>query len=318
MKRKTKRNLIIVVIFIGLIGAGAAYFVYPFMRYSAHLFEYRSVLSENACYRYPIRYSEEGWFLIDCTIDGVHKIPLRMDTKATNLMREDSIHAYGGEYWGKIPIKSTNAYHEKIDIDLYRFASISFGEVTIEEPLFKNIPQEETIYDIIEEGVFGSDMLSVGTWKFDTEAGVMTLFHSNNKDMLERETAGMTYIPQGLGDDAIPIYIDGVNEEVRFTLDSGYAGTLEINNAVAERLKEHFPYEEQTRQIGENLTDTLAVFNIPVTIAGTRVDSCKVVNSRVVDGNYIGTEFMQRCNFVLCYSLKEHGRPDNDLYLMVR
>ena len=96
--------------------------------------------------------------------------------------------------------------------------------------------------------------------EFDTETGIITLFHSDNKTMLEKAASGMTYIPDGLRYDAIPIYIDGMNEEIRFTLDLGYAGTLEINNAVADRLKELFPYEEKTRQINDNLTDTLAIY----------------------------------------------------------
>ena len=65
MKKKTKRNLIIAAIVIVLIAAGAAWFIYPFIRYSSHTLAYRSALPGNACYQYPIQYSKEGWFLID-------------------------------------------------------------------------------------------------------------------------------------------------------------------------------------------------------------------------------------------------------------
>ena len=318
MKKKTKRNLIIVAIVIVLIGAGAAWLVYPFIRYSSHTLAYRSALSENACCQSPIQYSEEGWFLIDCIINGTHKVPLRIDTQATSLMRKDSIQAYGGEYWGNLPIESTNAYQEKNSPELYTFTSISFGETSIQEPMFNGICKDNIIYDVIDEGIFGTEMLAIGTWKFDTEAGTMTLFHSNNKDLLAKETTGMIYFPQGLREDSIPVYMEGVNEEVCFTLDLGYAGVLEINNALADRLKTHFHYEEKITRHGEELTDTLSIFKIPVTVAGTRVDSCEVVNSRVVNANYIGAEFMHRCNFVLHYSLNEHGKPNKDLYLKVR
>ena len=54
MKKKTKRNLIIVAIVIVLIGAGAAWLVYPFIRYSSHTLAYRSALSENAYYQFMI------------------------------------------------------------------------------------------------------------------------------------------------------------------------------------------------------------------------------------------------------------------------
>ena len=318
MKKKTKRNLIIAAIVIVLIAAGAAWFIYPFIRYSSHTLAYRSALPGNACYQYPIQYSKEGWFLIDCTLNGTHKVPLRIDTQATSLMREDSIQAYGGEYWGNLPIKSTNAYQEKNSPELYTFTSIAFGEASIQEPMFNGIRKDNVIYDVIDEGVFGTEMLAIGTWKFDTEAGTMTLFHSNNKDLLAKETAGMTYLPQGLREDSIPVYMNGLNEEIRFTLDLGYTGVLEINNALADRLKTHFPYEEKIKQHGGKLTDTLTVFKIPVTVAGTRVDSCEVVNSRVVNANYIGAKFMHQCNFVLHYSLDEHGKPNKDLYLKVR
>lgn len=318
MKKKTKRNLIIAAIVIVLIAAGAAWFIYPFIRYSSHTLAYRSALPENACYQYPIQYSKEGWFLIDCTLNGTHKVPLRIDTQATSLMREDSIQAYGGEYWGDLPMTSANAYQEEHTPKLYTFTSIAFGEASIQEPMFNGIRKDNVIYDVIDEGVFGTEMLAIGTWKFDTEAGTMTLFHSNNKDLLAKETAGMTYLPQGLREDSIPVYMNGLNEEIRFTLDLGYTGVLEINNALADRLKTYFPYEEKIKQHGGKLTDTLTVFKIPVTVAGTRVDSCEVVNSRVVNANYIGAEFMHRCNFVLHYSLNEHGKPNKDLYLKVR
>lgn len=142
--------------------------------------------------------------------------------------------------------------------------------------MFNGIRKDNMIYDVIDEGVFGTDMLAVGTWKFDTETGTMALFHSNNKDLLAKETAGMTYLPQGLREDSIPVYMEGLNEEVRFTLDLGYAGILEINNALADRLKTYFSYEEEITQHGERLTDTLSIFKIPIRIVGTRVDSCEV------------------------------------------
>ena len=110
-------------------------------------------------------------------------------------MREDSIQAYGGEYWGNLPIKSTNAYQEKNSPELYTFTSIAFGEASIQEPMFNGIRKDNVIYDVIDEGVFGTEMLAIGTWKFDTEAGTMTLFHSNNKDLLAKETAGNDLSP---------------------------------------------------------------------------------------------------------------------------
>ena len=251
MKKKTKRNLIIVAILIVLIGAITAWFVYPFLRYSSHTLAYRSTLPENACYQYPIQYSKEGWFLIDCVINGKHKVPLRIDTQATSLMREDSIHTYGGEYWGNLPIKSTNAYQEKNSPELYTFTSISLGEACIQEPMFNCINKDNIIYNVIDEGVFGTDMLAIGTWKFDTETGMMTLFHSNNKDLLAKETIGMIHFPQGLREDSISVYMEGINEKVCFTLDLGYAGVLEINNELADQLKTHFHYEEEITQHGE-------------------------------------------------------------------
>ncbi|MCR8893083.1 hypothetical protein [Bacteroides sp. ET336] len=318
MKKKTKRNLIITAILIVLISAIIAWLAYPFVRYSSHTLAYRSTLPENACYQYPIQYSEEGWFLIDCVINGKYKVPLRIDTQATSLMREDSIHAYSGEYWGNLPIKSTNAYQKKDSPELYTFTSISFGDACIQEPMFNSISKDNIIYNVIDEGIFGTEMLAIGTWKFDTETGMMTLFHSNNKDLLAKETIGMIYYPQGLREDSIPIYIEGINDKVCFTLDMGYAGVLEINNALADRLKTHFHYKEEITKHGEELTDTLSIFKIPVTIAGTRIDSCEIVNSRIVNTNYIGAEFMHHCNFVLHHSLNEHGKPNKDLYLKVR
>ena len=84
-------------------------------------------------------------------------------------MREDSIQAYGGEYWGNLPIKSTNAYQEKNSPELYTFTSIAFGEASIQEPMFNGIRKDNVIYDVIDEGVFGNG--NVGYWHVEIRHG---------------------------------------------------------------------------------------------------------------------------------------------------
>ena len=107
MKKKTKRNLIIAIaaIVIVLIAAGAAWFIYPFIRYSSHTLAYRSALPGNACYQYPIQYSKEGWFLIDCTLNGTHKVPLRIDTQATKIPSKPTVANTGGICRLKAPMR---------------------------------------------------------------------------------------------------------------------------------------------------------------------------------------------------------------------
>lgn len=296
-----------------LLAAGV--YLYPIVRYAMHQTHLKGSLEENVCQDFPIVYGKNNHFLIDCLINKGSKSRLIIDTKAVGLMRADSISKHGGEFWGKAPFKSSNAYNEKMNIEFHSFHSFQFGSVQMKEVLFMKIDPDNTIYDILNQGVFGSDILSIGSWKFDTDQKRIRLFHSTNQTVMQKESEGLVKIENGLKDDAIALGIGDIPTNFAFTLDLGYGGVIEINNELAALLKQKYNSQQIQVMRSNESVDALTIFeNIPIRIAGMEVDSCQLVNIKSANGNYIGAKFMQNLNFLLHYGEKE-GHLCKELYL---
>ncbi|WP_300727093.1 PDZ domain-containing protein [uncultured Bacteroides sp.] len=316
MKRKKKIILSISAIILAIIIALGIYF-YPFGRYLLHQIEISEALPENMYSEIPFKYGRDNHFQIDCRINKDHHVTLSIDTKATCLMRTDSILKYGGQFWGELPIKWSNAYNVKYDSNIYSFQSIRFGEMEVTTPLFMETCKDNLIYDVVADGVFGVDLLKMGCWKFDTEAKKIKLFHCKNQAIIDKETEGLVKISNGLEDDSISIHIGNIPNDFHFTLDLGYSGAIEINNKTTDLLKQKYEHQQINILRKDGMKDTITIFeNIPISIAGIKIDSCQLVNMRSIDGNYIGAKFMQNFNFLLMYERKEHN--PKHLYLQKR
>lgn len=291
-------------------------FAYPLVQYAFHQIKIRETLSEQAYEEIPFTYDKNNHFLVSCLINNAKK-SLLIDTKATGLMREDSVLKLGGKYWGKLPIYTANAYGVKEKMELYRFDNIRIGGIEIKSPLFSSVKRSNLIYGVVEDGVFGSDLLTVGCWKFDTKSHTIKLFHYKNHRVFNTESKGHVRIKGGLEDDGITVHINDLKQDCLFTLDLGYAGTIEVDNKTADLLKKKYS-NKQIYSIRENgMRDTITVFeDVPITVAGIDVIT-QVANIRSVNGNYIGAKFMQNFNFILMYG-EEDGHKCKDLYLQKR
>ena len=141
---------------------------------------------------------------MNCFINKTKKT-LLIDTKATGLLREDSILKMGGEYWGKLPIYTSNAYGIKEKMELYDFEKIHLEGIEIKSPLFSSVKSSNLIYETVGDGILGSDLLAIGCWKFDTENNIIKLFHYKNQRILEQESNGLIKIEEGLEDNGISV-----------------------------------------------------------------------------------------------------------------
>lgn len=224
----------------------------------------------------------------------------------------------GGEYWGKLPIYTSNAYGIKEKMELYDFEKIHLEGIEIKSPLFSSVKSSNLIYETVGDGILGSDLLAIGCWKFDTENNIIKLFHYKNQRILEQESNGLIKIEEGLEDNGISVYINEIKRNCRFTLDLGYSGTIEVDNRTADLLKEKYRYK-QIYSIYENeMRDTVTIFeDVFISIAGIDVGTCQVANIRSVNSNYIGAKFMQNFNFILMYG-EEDGHLCKHLYLQKR
>lgn len=312
---KRKKKLVLSIVSVSVIIFAAGIFLYPIFRYIDYRNSIRNSFPNDLYQEFPISLSRNGYFQLKCLINNRQQVNLSIDTKATSLMREDSITQYDGKYWGNMPFSSSNAYNEKTKIALYSFNTIKIGDNDIQKPLFKSIPKDNLIYDVVGEGVFGSDLLSIGCWKFDMDNKILKLFHYKNQILLEKEVKGLVKIENGLEDDAIAVYLGQPKQEFRFTLDLGYSGMIEINNDIADILKEKHAYDKIRKIYTDGVVDTLYVFeNIPVTIAGIEIENCQLLNIRRVNGNYLGAKFIRNFNFLLEYG-EENGHNCKHLFL---
>lgn len=307
MKTRKKLFLWILTIILLAIILVIGIFGYPIIRWANHQDKIRESLTENTFYKFPIIYGKSNHFLLKCQLNDNYEAALIIDTKATNHMREDSILKYGGEYWGKIPLQNSNAYQQKSQMHLYSFHSLRCGDMEIKSLLFTSANKENMIYGALNEGIWGYELLSIGCWKFDTENNEITVFSSSNLGLLKKETAGMKRIENGLEDNSIPISIGQPGQEFHFTLDLEYSGVIEINNKLADLLKQHYSYRQIGRFHSNGATDTLTIFdNIPISLAGIEVEKCQLININSVNENFIGAQFMKNFNFLLMYG-KEGG-----------
>lgn len=314
---RMKKYIIVVSILSLLILIVICFYVYPIIHYGFHQIKIRETLSENEYKEIPFTYGKNNHFQVNCFINNSEKT-LLIDTKATGLLREDSILKIGGEYWGKLPFYSSNAYGVKERMDIYSFHNIRLENIEIKSPLFSCVKKSNLIYDVIEDGVWGSDLLAIGCWKFDTGNKIIKLFHYKNQRILEQESNGLVKIKGGLEDNGITVYINEIKQNCRFTLDLGYSGTIEVDNRTADLLKEKCNYKQIYSILDNGVRDTVTIFeDVQIFIAGINVKKCQVANIRSVNRNYIGAKFMQNFNFILMYG-EENGHLCKHLYLQKR
>lgn len=168
----------------------------------------------------------------------------------------------GGEYWGKLPFCSSNAYGIKERMDIYSFNNICLENIKIKYPLFSCVKRSNLIYDAIEDGVWGSDLLAIGCWKFDTENKMLKLFHYNNQQILEKESNGLVKIKGGLEDNGITVYVNEIKQNCRFTLDLGYSGTIEVDNRTADLLMSKINYKQIYSILDNGMRDTVTILRM--------------------------------------------------------
>lgn len=313
-----KNKLMILVVSLLLILLAAGVYLFPIFRYMYHRIKTDNSLPNDIYTELPLYISQQGRFQIKGLINNVQVVNLNIDNMAISLMREDSIAHYSGTYWGSLPFNITNAYLEESKIRFYSFNSIKIGDIEIKTPLFNSISKDNLIYDILDDGVLGSNLRSIGCWKFDTENKLLKFFNSQNHELIKKETKGFTKIKNGLRSDSLTISIGHTKQNYPFSLDLGYSGIIEINNDIADILKQDYPYYIINRIFTNERIDTLYVFdNIPTIVAGINIPNCQMVNIRSVNGNYIGAMFMNNFNFLLI-QVKEDGHNSKNLYLNAR
>lgn len=251
--------------------------------------------------RLPLVIDSVNYFRIPCSING-NQVSLIVDTKAPSLLREEDIEKHNLEYWGKMPISAENAYKDKNPILFYNCHDFKIQGCSFGQPIFQRVGRSNIIHHFIKEGLLGHNILALCYWKFSVDTQEVLLFSRKDSATIQSETKGYTQIPFGLIDDRIEITFPDLCQNQHFTLDLGFAGEIEINNALADSLMKTQPFKTIQTLRENNSTGIVHVFERQTIVwNGIVINNCQLINIPDVDGNYLGAELMHRFNFILAY-----------------
>ncbi len=310
-----KTILIWVILITALISCLTSCF-YPIIKMTFHEDKNKENMPNSFSVHFPLIIDDLNFFKIPCVINGDTPIQFIVDTKAISLMREEDIIKHKAKYWGKLPFSAENAYKKKEPIKLYQFESCNIQGLAMGYPLFSQISKKSLIHGVVGNGIIGSNILSLGYWKFSIDNQEITFFSKKDTDMITSETKGYTLIPHGIDYDQIQLLLPNLSETQDFTLDLGFSGEIEINNKLAESLMKVIPFKTIETLRSDQEKNRLHLFeNQSIAWNGITIQNCKLVNIPAVNGNYIGADFMQRFNFVLAYGgIIKHKKQDH-LYI---
>jgi hypothetical protein len=148
-------------------------------------------------------------------------------------------------------------------------------------------------------------------WKFSIDDGKLILFGLKDTALLAKETEGYTLIVNGLRNWKIILNFPFQNS-AKFSFDLGFNGEILIDKATFKQLSTQFPYTKMAYKEG-----ILYCFdNIPVQWEQFSISNCKIYHNSSSDLNLMGSQFINRFNFVLDYSGIDNGVfPPENLYV---
>ena len=310
------KQILIWVILITILMSCLTSCFYPIIKMTFHEDKNLENMPDSFAAHFPLVIDSMNLFKIHCIINKDTPVELYVDTKASSLMREENLIKHKAKYWGKLPFSSENAYKKKHPIKLYSFNSFNIHGVSMGKPLFNLIPPKNLIHGIIRDGIVGSNILSLGYWKFDIDDKKVTLFSKKDTAMIASETKGYTLIPQGIDYDRIQLSLPKLPEAQVFTLDLGYTGEIEVDNNVAKSLMKATPFKTIETLLSDQTKNIIYLFeNQTITWNGITIRNCQIANIPAVDGNYIGAQFMRRFNFILAYGGRVNHKKQDHLYI---
>ncbi|OAV75880.1 hypothetical protein Barb7_00460 [Bacteroidales bacterium Barb7] len=312
----TRKTKMVLFVFTSVFLCACTTFIYPIIKYANYEKGEKEKMSDKFYMEFPMSINAYNYFLIPCKINSNHSVNLIVDTKAVSLMKEEQINAYNGKYWGKLPLNSKNAYGNSFAISLYKFDSFEINTYPFGSYLFQKIDRDNIIYDMIGDGVLGSNILSAAYWKFSIDENLVKVFSKNDSAAITKETAGFQKIENGLTDNGVDLCIQSLDKRHKFTLDLGFSGEIEIDNKLFNSMKKHYPYTTINRLRKDLETSTVNIFeNITLSLDTFIITNCQLVNITDVNGNYIGAEFMRKFNFILMYNERKNHIKQNHLYI---
>jgi hypothetical protein len=257
----------------------------------------------------PLIKNQDNYFCVGATINGNYNADFILDTKASPLVKIETINDLNAGYWGRYPVPVWNSYGQKEKFPLYHFKSFKIQSLTFNNPLFKGISKSNAMYDLMGNGVVGKEIIKQLYWKFALDDKKMILFSNKDSLLLCKETENYIKIENGLVDNNI--FLPDISTYNHFMFDSGYAGEIMVNKKIFTHLSNRFSPKKfiSTRRTATKNDTTYVFERMNIEWNGIKIPDCLLVYSPITNKNIIGVELANRFNFVLA---------SNNLYLQPR
>ncbi|MEG0462981.1 hypothetical protein [Bacteroides sp.] len=298
-------KVVIVLSFVFIIIASSSCGLGAIGKYATYTSSIGDSLPDTFRVEVPMAFSE-GWFTIDGKMNG-QEMPFIIDTGADmGLAQMRTLAKAKATYWGIYPVKSLNAYGQKVETILYYPEHFEIHGLFFTKPLFKAIPSDNYIYDFVSKPILGDDLIKSLCWKFSMDDQKIILFGKQDKNLLEHETKGYTKVEVGWSmKTELTIRPLGKSREFRF--DLGFNSEIRVDRETFAELSKQIMFKKYRYTFNDSTTDTLFLSDyVNVEWGGVEVKDCRIAHAAKVDHNLIGSRFMQRLNFVLAFeSLKK-------------
>jgi hypothetical protein len=263
----------------------------------------------------PIFIDDRGYFCVNAKINNEYDMDFIIDTKATNLAKEEDIKKINANYKGMLPFSVKNIYGQKEKFPLYYFDSFEIPPLKFNNPLFYSIPSTNHLHGMMYKNVLGVNLLKHLQWKFSIDDRQLILFDDNNSFLQNEETTGFLKIENGLKDSNIILNYSSEVGDDHFTLDLGFLGEISINNESFKKINQYFPYKKILTDRAASIDTTYVFEGLEVKINNINIPNCQLIYTTKINRNLIGAKFMYRFNFVLAYNCYKKEISSEHLFI---
>lgn len=266
----------------------------------------------------PLVRSADNYFCVRGCINENYYADFIIDTQANSLIKMETVNEMESYFWGNFPALVRNAYGQKGKYPLYYFESFTIQSLSFNKPLFTGISKSNAIYDLLDTGVIGKNIIKQLFWKFSLDDEKMILFSNKDSSLLGKETENYVKIENGLFKSSL--YFPDISTHDDFLVDLGCADAIMVNKQIFTALAELYSPKKYVffRQTTKK-NDTIYFFDqIDFEWNNIQISNCRITYSPITNRNLIGVEVMNRFNFVLAYNEKKRDRIANNLYIRPR
>jgi hypothetical protein len=235
-------------------------------------------------------------------------------------MKTETINDLNANYLGNFPVPVRNSYGQKEKCPLYYFKTFKIQSLIFNKPLFKGISKSNAMYDLMDNGVLGKEIIAQLFWKFSLDDEKMILFSNEDTLLLREETENFVKIENVLTEDKNDLFFPDISMSENFIFDLGYAGEIMVNKKIFTELSKKISSKKfLTVRRTSTKNDTTYVFErMNIEWNDIKIPNCRLVYSPITNRNIIGVELANRFNFVLAYNEKKNNKIENNLYLQPR